>query len=173
MKRRRFFENFMLGVTQGEVFVEDSDLNIAAIHKLSSSATYNINIVSRSLSHQVFDRSDIIQVFHDFIHKSKNTSIRILLFDSTNVIKNSHRLVALADRIPSRITIRRLPRDCLVKNESFITADGKGYLHNPQSDRYEGSVSFNDKTRCGELDKAFLDYWHQSESDPELRRVAI
>ena len=59
MKQERFFENFMLGITEGEIAVEDRALNIAAVHKLTSSAIHEVNIISRCLNHQVFDRRDI------------------------------------------------------------------------------------------------------------------
>jgi hypothetical protein len=173
MKQERFFENFMLGVTEGEILVEDRSLNIAAVHKLASSAMLNINIISRNLNHQIFDRSDIVDVFSQFIRKNRNTCVRIILFDSTNVIKDGHRLINLADKVPSKISIRKLPKEYAYYNESLMTADGKGFIHNPQSDRYEGNVSFNDHMRCAELDKTFTDHWHQSEIPLDLRRVSI
>ncbi|MFK7795520.1 MAG: hypothetical protein AB8B89_09230 [Gammaproteobacteria bacterium] len=173
MKQERFFENFMLGVTEAEIAVEDRELNIAAVHKLVSSSIHEINIISRNLNHQIFDRSDIVEAFSKFIRKNRNTSVRIILFDNTNVIKDGHRLINLADRVPSKISIKKLPKEYAYYNESLITADGKGFLHNPQSDRYEGSVSFNDHIRCAELDKTFTDHWHQSEVSADLRRVSI
>ena len=173
MNQERFFENFMLGVTQGEVIVDDRELNIAAVHKLASSATHNINIISRTLNHQVFDRVDIIDALNRFIHKSRTSSIRILLFDSTNAIKNGHRMINFADRVPSKVSFRKLSSEYAVYNESFVTADGKGYLYNPLSDRYGGTVNFNDKTRCTELDKVFSDCWNHSEPVADLRRVSI
>lgn len=163
----------MLGITEGEIAVEDRALNIAAVHKLTSSAIHEINIISRCLNHQIFDRSDIVEVFSQFIRKNCNTSVRIILFDSTNVIKGGHRLINLADRAPSKITIKKLPKEYAYYNESLLTADGKGYMYNPQSDRYEGSVSFNDHIRCTELNKIFTNHWHQSEASPDLRRVSI
>ena len=173
MKQERFFENFMLGVTQGEISIEDKALNIAAVHKLASSAVLSLNIISRSLNHQIFDRSDVIEAFSSMIRKNRNSIIRIILFDSTNVVKHGHRLITLADKAPSKILMRKLPKEFSYYNESMVSADGKGFLHNPQSDRYEGSVSFNDHIRCAELDKLFTDFWHHSEITPDLRRVTI
>ena len=173
MKKERFFENFILGVTAGEIPIEDRALNIAAVHKLASSAVLEIKIISRCLNHQIFDRSDIVEAFSKFIRKNRNASVRIILFDNTNVIKDGHRLINLADRVPSKIAIRKFPKQYAYYNESLVTADGKGFIHNPQSDRYEGSVSFNDHIRCAELDKIFTDHWHQSETSPDLRRVSI
>lgn len=163
----------MLGVTEGEISVEDRILNIAAVHKLAISATHELNIISRNLDHQIYDRSDIVEAFSKFIRKNRNANVRIIVFDSTNIIKNGHRLVNLADRAPSKISIRKLPKELSNYNESLVTADSKGYLHNQQSDRYEGNVSFNDNIRCTELNKLFTDYWHQCEASPDLRRVSI
>ena len=173
MNQERYFENFMLGVTEGDIPVEDRILNIAAVHKLVSSAILDINIISRCLNHQIFDRSDIVEAFSRFIRKNRNANVRIILFDSTNVVKDGHRLINLADRVPSKISIRKLPREYAYYNESLLTADGKGFIHNPQSDRYEGNVTFNDHIRCAELNKIFTDHWHQSEVSPYLRRVSI
>jgi hypothetical protein len=133
----------------------------------------SLNIISRSLNHQIFDRSDVIDAFSSMIRKNRNSVIRIILFDSTNVIKHGHRLITLANRAPSKILIRMLPKEFSHYNESMVSADGKGFLHNPQSDRYEGSVSFNDHIRCAELDKIFADFWHYSEVTLDLRRIAI
>ena len=173
MKKERFFENFILGVTEGEIPIEDRTMNIAAVHKLASSAVLEIKIISRCLNHQIFDRSDIVEAFSKFIRKNRNASVRIILFDNTNVIKDGHRLINLADRVPSKIAIRKFPKQYAYYNESLVTVDGKGFIHNPQSDRYEGSVSFSDHIRCAELDKIFTDHWHQSETSPDLRRVSI
>ena len=173
MKQERFFENFMLGVTQGEIPVDDRAMNIAAVHKLANSAILSLNVLSRNLDHQIYDRSDIIEAFSKLARRNRNSSIRILIYDCTKVIKYGHRLANLADRAPSKITIRKLPAEFTLCNESMIVADGKGYLHNPQSDRYEGNVSFNDTSRCGELNKLFTDLWNQSEIEPDLRRVPV
>ena len=173
MRQERFFENFILGVTEGEIPVDDRAMNVAAVHKLASSAVHDINIISRNLNHQIFDRSDIVEAFSKFIRKNRNASVRIILFDNTNVIKDGHRLINLADRVPSKITIRKLPKEYNYYNESLMTADSKGFIHNPQSDRYEGNVSFNNHIVCTELNKIFTDHWHQSEVSPDLRRVSI
>lgn len=173
MKQERFFENFMLGVTQGEISIEERALNIAAVHKLASSAVLNLHVISRALDHMVFDRSDIIEAFSKMVRRNRNASVKILIYDSTNIIKDGHRLINLADRLPSKFTVRKIPKEFTIYNEGMVTADGKGFLYNPQSDRYEGNVTFNDQTRCAELDKTFIDLWNQSESEPELRRVSV
>lgn len=173
MNQEKFFENFMLGVTVGHIPVEDRPTNFAAVHKLVCSATLSLNVISRSLDHMIYDRADIVEAFSNFIRRSRNTSVRILVYDSTNIIKNGHRLYALAGKVPSKLNIRQLPDDFKDYNESMVIADRVGFIHNQQSDRYEGVVSFNDYQRCAELNKTFTDFWDRSLIDANLRQIVI
>ena len=47
MEAEQFFKNFILGVTEGEIVLETRAMNIAAIHKLASSAVNYLKIISR------------------------------------------------------------------------------------------------------------------------------
>ena len=172
MGQEQFFKNFILGVTQGEVLIETRAMNIAAVHKLASSATNSLNIITRTLDHQVYDRIEVIDAISEFARRNRSSTVHILVYDCTDIIKNGHRLVRLAEKISSKINIRKLAASTTPFNESLVVADGKGYLHNPQSDRYEGIASFNDPTRCTELNKLFIDMWHHGEVEPYLRTVS-
>lgn len=172
MEEDQFFKNFILGVTEGEVLLESRAMNIAAIHKFATSAVNYLKIISRSLDHQVFDRQEIIEAISEFARRNRHSSVEILVYDCTDIIKSGHRLIHLAERISSKINIRRLPAHMPAFNESLVIADNKGYLHNPQSDRYEGIASFNDPTRCMELSKIFSDLWNQGDVEPYLRAVS-
>lgn len=173
MNQDNFFENFLLGVTSGHIPVEDRSTNFAAIYKFACSATLSINIISRSLDHTIYDRPDIVEALSNFVRRSRNAYVRILIFDSTNIIKNGHRLYTLAGKVPSKILIRQLTDDFKDFNESMVIADRSGFLHNQQSDRYEGVVSFNDYQRCAELNKTFTDFWDRSLTDSNLRQFVI
>ncbi len=167
MNQERFFENFMLGVTSGHIPVDNRSLNLAAIYKFACSATLNLNVISRSLDRLTYDRADIVEAISKFARRSRNTSVRILIYDDTNIVKGGHRLVTLA------IKIRQLTGEFKDYNESMVTADFCGFLHNQQSDRYEGVVSFNDSQRCAELNKTFTDFWDRSMVDIDLRQFTI
>lgn len=172
MEAEQFFKNFILGVTEGEIVLETRAMNIAAIHKLASSAVNYLKIISRSLDSQVYNRVEIVDAISEFARRNRHSSVEILVYDCTDIIKNSHRLIHLAEKASSKINIRKLPGHLPPFNESLVIADNKGYLHNPQSDRYEGVVSFNDPTRCLELNKTFTDMWNLGEIEPYLRTVS-
>ena len=114
----------------------------------------------------------IVDAISEFARRNHHSSVEILVYDCTDIIKNSHRLIHLAEKASSKINIRKLPGHLPPFNESLVIADNKGYLHNPQSDRYEGVVSFNDPTRCLELNKTFTDMWNLGEIEPYMRTVS-
>jgi hypothetical protein len=173
MDQERFFQNFILGVTPGQVSVDNRTLNYAAVHKLFSSATHTLSIISRNLDHTIFDQADIISALSDFIRRGSYTKVQILVYDTTDMIKRNHRLGLLAEKAPSKIMIRTLPGEMNYFNESMVIADKHGFIHNQQSDKYEGIVSFNDSQRCLELHSIFNGLWDRSLPDPNLRQLKI
>lgn len=173
MDQERFFQNFMLGVTSGQINVDNRALNHAAVHKLFSSATCTLNIISRTLDHTIFDQADVIKTISDFIRRGSHTKVQILVYNTTDMIKRNHRLGLLAEKAPSKITIRTLPGELNHFNESMVIADKHGFIHNLQSDKYEGVVSFNDSQRCLELLSVFNGLWDRSLPDPNLRQLKI
>ena len=173
MDQERFFENFMLGVTSGQISVDNRALNHAAVHKLFSSATHTLNIISRTLDHTIYDQTDITEKLSAFVRRGSHTKVQVLVYNTTDMIKRNHRLVLLADKAPSKVIIRKLPNELNQFNESMVTADKHGFLHNQQSDQYEGVVSFNDPQRCLELRSIFNGLWDRSLPDPNLRQLKI
>lgn len=173
MEEHRFFENFMLGVTSGQIPVDNRALNHAAIHKLISSATHIVNIISRTLDHTIFDQTDITDHVSHFIRRGSHTKMQVLVHDTVDIIKRNHRLGLLAEKAPSKILIRTLPVEMNQFNQSMVIADKHGYLHNNQSDQYEGVVSFNDTQHCLELHSLFNSLWDRSLPDPNLRQLKI
>ncbi|MEM7304620.1 MAG: hypothetical protein AAF372_03740 [Pseudomonadota bacterium] len=172
MEEQQFFKNFMLGVTEGEVLLETRAMNIAAIHKFATSAVNYLKIISRTLDHQVYDQLNIIDALSEFARRNRHSCVEILVYDCTEIVRSGHRLIHLAEKMSSKINIRKLPAHMSQFNESLVIADNNGYIHNPQSDRYEGIASFNDPTRCTELNKIFSDMWNHGEVEPYLRSVS-
>lgn len=173
MDQERFFQNFILGVTPGQITVDNRALNHAAIHKLFSSAANTLNIISRTLDHTIFDQADMLDAISDFIRRGSYTKVQILVYNTTDMIKRNHRLGLLAEKAPSKIIIRTLAGEMNHFNESMVIADKHGFIHNQQSDKYEGIVSFNDSQRCLELLSIFNGLWDRSLPDPNLRQLKI
>lgn len=169
----QFFDNFILGVTGSRVDIDSRELNAAAAYQLCRNATHTIHILSRNLDTMVFNHDPIVETLSQFVIGNSKARLKILIFDSDAVVKYGHRLLSLAQKVPSKVEIRVLSNETTWKNESMILADRTGYLFNPKSDRYEGEVDFCDANRNTELNRVFTEYWDRSELDNNLRRLSL
>ena len=168
-----FFENFILGVTNECIKIDSRQLNRDAVIKLVRSARDQIVIVSRYLDPTIFNNGTISQAIAQRARRASHTRIRILVHDTSPIVKNGHLMLELSQRISSKIEIRTICDDYAQFNQSFLVADGTGFMHNLKSDLYEGEVNFNDIERSKELVETFNEIWEISAQDTAIRRLCI
>ncbi|MEM7400883.1 MAG: hypothetical protein AAF304_02920 [Pseudomonadota bacterium] len=173
VSKDNFFKNFLLGVTAEAIPIDSRQLNHDAIVKLLASANDNIAIISRHLDPTVFNKEDFIQSATEFVRRSKNASLRILVHDTSSLIKNNHRALHLTQRVSSKIEIRTICDDFSQFNQAFLVADSKGYIHNLKADLYDAEVNFNDTEKSKELMEKFTSIWELCTQDTGIRRLCI
>jgi len=81
--------------------------------------------------------------------------------------------VALAQRLSSFIEIRVPAREYDDYNAAFLLVDGTGLIYRTLSDRYEGTVDFNDPRRAQDLGRQFEEMWQTASPDANLRRAHV
>lgn len=173
MESEQFFDNFLLGVTASRVNIDSRLHNLAAIRRLSATASQSIKILSRTLDPYIYENEAVIDAIVRFCRPNRQTLVKILVFDSSPMVQQGHKLLLMAQKMPSKIEIRQLGKESSWRNESLFLADRSGYLLNPKSDRYEAEVDFCDSNRTHELNSQFGYYWDHSEADSQLRRLTL
>jgi len=168
-----FFKNFILGVTSEKMSIDSRQLNHDAMVKLASSAQDDIVIVSRNLDPTIFNKEDFVQNATEFIRRNKSASLRILVHDTSALIKNNHRVLNLSQRVSSKIEIRTICDEYSQYNQAFLVADTMGYIVNSKSDLYDAEVNFNDVDKSKELMDKFTSIWEQCIQDTGIRRLCI
>ena len=168
-----FFKNFILGVTAECLSIDSRQLNHDAIVKLLASAHDDVAIISRLLDPTIFNKEDFIQSATEFIRRSKSASLRILVHDTSPLIKDNHRVLYLSQRVSSKIEIRTICDDYSQFNQAFLVADSKGYIHNLKGDLYDAEVNFNDPEKSKELMENFNSIWEVCTQDTGVRRLCI
>lgn len=100
--------------------------------------------------------------------------VRILLHDPASAAANDHRLVALAQRLPTSVQIR-VPVDeaDLTYISSYLLDDRDGYLFFPEADRPRGRVAGSDRAGKGELSQHFNAVWERAEPASTLLTLHI
>ena len=140
---------------------------------LAQQAKSNLNILSYDLDHLVYDRPSFIEAVRGIVAGNRQASVKILIMDSSKIIQQGHRLVELARRVSSYVSIRKLNNDATNLMDAYLIADEIGLVYRRHAPRYEGFTNFNDRGQCRKLLNIFNNAWEKSLPDPELRRLYL
>ncbi len=140
---------------------------------MAAQAQHTLCILTEDLDHPVFSTPAMAEAVTRLATRSRHSSVRILLQDSTAVTRRTHRLVGLSQRLSSSIHIRRPHEEHRRIGRAFLVADATGYVRRTQPHRYEGMAHFNSTAEARELLRLFDVLWERSTPDPELQRLYI
>ncbi|MEE8321825.1 MAG: acyltransferase [Gammaproteobacteria bacterium] len=167
------FDDYKLAETSDLIEVETREDNHLAAVQLAQQCQRNLEITSRDLDPAIFDTPDFAEAVKRLALKSKHAQIRILVFEPGTIVRRGHRLINLAENLSSFIELRKPGIEHRDYNELFLIADGTGYLHRKNTERFEGEVNFNDKRQSKHLLHQFEEMWETASPDPNLRRVLV
>jgi len=167
------FDNYELGVTDDSVTIESRDENRFATIKMVQQSRNSIEIISRDLDSQIYDIQEFIDAVRGIVLENYHARVRIIVMNAKVIINQSHRLVNLAMDLSTFIEIRKPGIEYSGFNEAMFLADGCGFIHRLKSDRYGGTVNFNDRRTTRYLLDHFNEMWAKSLSDMNLRKLHI
>ncbi|MDE2155656.1 MAG: GNAT family N-acetyltransferase [Xanthomonadaceae bacterium] len=100
--------------------------------------------------------------------------IRILLHDPAAALRNDHRLIALAQRLPSALQIRTPTEEAdLAYASAYLLNDVGGYLFLPEADRPQGRAARHDRVVHAPLQQHFDEVWERAEHASMLHTLDI
>jgi hypothetical protein len=152
----------------------DRDEAVAAIAELLADARHEIAIYSRDLDPVLLDLPAIIEAIKRVALSGRRARVRILVQEPKKPLADGHRLLALAQRLPSLIELRT-PSDehDLQYASAFLINDRRGYLFRTLASRHEGEGSTYAPGRHAQLREYFDQVWERSVPSEELRQLAI
>ncbi|BAO43946.1 DUF7931 domain-containing protein [Thiolapillus brandeum] len=165
---------FVLGETRGELHV--AGLNEMRGHScaMAAASRRRLLIYSHRLNPEIYGQSCFTEAVRQLVIRHAHTRIRILVADTTNLVRGGHGLVRLAQDMTSSMEIRRIAPEFEGDLRSFMLADEYGYiLRNLWHDLNNGRADYYDPPRVRNLAEEFMLIWEQSEADPALRRLSL
>lgn len=167
------FARFVLKRDGGNVTVGSSEECRLAALSMARQAARSIEIVSRQLDPQIYDNQEFCDAVSDLLVGSRRARLRVLVRKTDPILKGGHRLLNLAHRLSSFIEIRVPAREYDDYNAAFLVVDGAGVIYRSLSDRYEGTVNFDDARTAGDLGRQFEEMWQTASRDSSLRRAHL
>ena len=162
-----------LGRTDGEFTLKTRDDNRHAVDALLPLAHRRIELFTRDLDPQLYDRSSVVEAITQFALRHRNCRIRILTHDVEPAVKAGNRLIELCRRLSTYAEIRRTHEDYRERSDTFLLVDDYGLLERKLASRFEGRVSFKQPLEVRRLRSEFDEVWERSSTDPELRRLHL
>jgi len=159
--------------TSDELFLLDSKADLQQhLLKMLGAGRKDIAIFSHSLDADLFNNSQIAADISAIARSSRCASIRIVIENSQALIDNNHKLLTLAQRLVSKISIKKLiitPQDTY---QFMIIDQDKLWLQHNKED-YAGFANYDARPEVKRFLILFNDLWKHSEEDPRLRSLLV
>lgn len=142
--------------------------------QLLADARYRLSIYQPLLGNDLYSSSDELDQLRRVATSGRSAQIRIVLHDPAAALRNDHRLVSLAQRLPSTIQIRvPVEETDLAYISAYLLNDTGGYLFLPEADRPEGRAARQDRANQAPLQQHFDEVWERAERASELQTLGI
>ncbi|MAS40415.1 MAG: hypothetical protein CMK33_01715 [Porticoccaceae bacterium] len=141
--------------------------------ELVPTALRRVRILSTSLEPTVFDDDRVRDRLLALATSHPQAEVRLLIRDPRPLVQASHRLVKLAQRLPSLILLRQLPADSPTPEDELLVTDGGALLCWQQGRPPLGYAIRHIPRAARQLTETFDELWHQSREIPELRTLSL
>lgn len=149
------------------------ELRLAALQLLSQ-ARYRIAIHSQLLAPTLPDDEEIVAELRRLGTSGRLASLRFLISDADQVLRDGHRLMMLAQRLDSSIKVRVLTeREDRNYASSFILNDSGGYLLQAQANLPTATGSTCAPGENARLQNYFNEVWERSVPAIALRTLEL
>lgn len=165
--------NYKLGETKDLLQLESSDEHRAVTLAMVRQAQRTLHIFSRDLDPLIYNNADFDQAVSEFLSRSPQTRINVLVQDSNRAVKEGHRLIHLAQRFSSKVEIRKPIAEYAGIRHVFFVADETGYVSRSLAERFEGVAGFDNRLRARDLVIFFNEVWERSQQDSQVRRLYL
>jgi len=160
-------------VNSDEITLEGSDELREVALEMTLNCHRSLDIMSCHLGPVIFDSQAFAGAVKRISLNNRAARIRLLVMDVAPVISRGHRLLELASRLSSFITIRKPSRGFKHFNEAMLLADNNTYIHRRLADRYDGIANHGDIRGATNLKGRFKDIWERAEPDGNFRHLHI
>ena len=127
----------------------------------------------RTLDVDLYNTEELIEAVKRLALAQPNAPVRVLLSHPDKYNQSGSRIVVLAQRLTSRIAIRRLSEDTPDRPDAFLIGDGRAYLKRPFAEGSEGMADLHGRREARRLCADCEQMWEHAEADIEVRRLLL
>ncbi|HWU76821.1 MAG TPA: GNAT family N-acetyltransferase [Rhodanobacter sp.] len=147
---------------------------VAARRLLLTDARHRLAILIPMLDNDSYASVEELDELRRIATSGRTAQIRILLHDPEAALRNDHRLIALAQRLPSAFQIRMPIEEIdLAYASAYLLNDVGGYLFLPEAGRPQGRAARHDRASQIPLQQHFDEVWERAERASMLQTLDL
>ena len=156
--------------------LEGPDAFAAARLQLLAAARYKLAVHLPMLPASAFSSGAELAELRRIAMAGRGSEIRIVLGDPQSAMRGGHRLLDLAQRLPSVLRIRTPGEEnqsIATETSAWLLNDGAGYLFQPDAARWDGRAALRDGPGHAPLLLQFEQIWERAVPATELLPLGL
>ena len=141
--------------------------------KLVAQSHRSIAILTRDLDALVYATPEFVQHLSDFVRSTRNAQVQILIKNTKPAIESGHNLVRLAQRLSSKILVRKMTVEPNNKDMGFMLGDTDKLLYKNDDAVHRGFFNSAAASEIKSLREEFNYLWQYGELEPEFQLLHI
>ena len=170
--RKQLVEKRQVGLHGGKFAIKKPELHQAII-ELITQTERQLRILSYDLDSDVFDTPSMKDAVSALARHSRFSEIRILVADTSRIVKSGHLLLELQRRLPTSIHIRKLHDPAHHVKDNLVIADNTAVISQSVKEPEICWGNFNNRPIAEDNTALFDDLWNHALEDSDLRRLEI
>ncbi|WP_052481038.1 DUF7931 domain-containing protein [Gilvimarinus agarilyticus] len=146
--------------------LEDNILHTLA---LISRARRTLYILSHQLDPLVYNRDDVVNAVSRFARRARDSQVRILIRDTSDLLERGHQLARLHQRLPSKVHLRKLTIEPNNQQMGFIAADRELLVYKSDDTQAAGVANFRAAQEVKTLADEYQRLWQHAVPEPGLQ----
>jgi len=166
-------QQYSLGDETDDIILSSQNEQAKAVFQLASKASLQLNILSYELDKHLYDQDDFVDACKTLVLRNQRCHIKILIQSNENLRRLDHRLIALMQRLPSRIDLKITDKEQKDFPETFLLADSYGIYLKRSPGRTNAIVNFKAPLQVKKYSQLFNKIWDKAHLDSSLRRLSL
>lgn len=141
--------------------------------RLITQSRRSIAILTRDLDALVYNTPECAQRLSDFVRSSRDAKLQILIKDTKPAIETGHIVMRLAQRLSSKILVRKMTIEPNNKEMGFMLGDTEKLLYKNDDAVHRGFFNSTAASEIKSLREEFNYLWQYGELEPEFQLLYI
>lgn len=141
--------------------------------ELITQSRRSIAILTRDLDALVYATPECIQHLSNFVRSSRNAQVQILIKDTKPAIETGHALIRLAQRLSSKLLVRKMTVEPNNKEMGFMLGDTDKLIYKNDDSVHRGFFNSAAASEIKSLRDEFNYLWQYAEPEPEFHPLHI